>query len=72
MAVGLAHPGLWAGGAGSAGPRPTHAVAPGETLWSIAERYGGGRDPRRYLYDLEQLNPVGSGTIYPGETITLP
>ena len=70
--VGLARPALWAGGAGSAGPRAMHVVLPGETLWSLADRYAGREDPRNYIYDLEKLNSLGPGPIYPGEHLTLP
>jgi len=73
LLVGLARPSLWAGEPGSAGPRRTHVVAPGETLWSIAEHYGAsGSDPRRYIYELEQLNTAASGPLVPGEQLTLP
>jgi LysM repeat protein len=73
LLVGLARPSLWAGGPGSAAPRRIHVVAPGETLWSIAERYGpSGSDPRQYIYDLEQLNTATSGSLVPGEQLTLP
>ena len=64
------------GGSSPPPRRLTHVVAPGETLWSIAERYapGGseGTDPRRYIYDIQQLNPAAAHTLVPGETIVLP
>ena len=73
LLVGLARPSLWAGEPGSAVQRPTHVVAPGETLWSIAERYGpSGSDPRRYIYEVEELNRVNEGSLRPGDRITLP
>ena len=72
LMVGLVNPSLWAGSAASAGPRLTHVVAPGETLWSLAERDAGRQDPRNYVYDLEQLNSLGPGPIYPGERLLLP
>jgi Tfp pilus assembly protein FimV len=77
LLVALVHPSLWAGEPGTAPPRHlTHVVAPGETLWSIAERNapGGadGTDPRRYIYDLQQLNPAAARGLVPGETLTLP
>jgi LysM repeat protein len=70
--VGLVNPSLWAGSAASTGPRLTHVVAPGETLWSLAERDAGRQDPRNYIYDLEKLNNLGPGPIYPGERLLLP
>ena len=72
LMVGLANPSLWAGSAASAGPRLTHVVAPGETLWSLAEREAGRQDPRNYMYDLEKLNNLGPRPIYPGERLLLP
>ena len=72
LMVGLANPSLWAGSAASAGPRLTHVVAPGETLWSLAERHAGRQDPRDYIYDLEKLNNLGPRPIYPGEHLLLP
>ena len=73
LLVGLARPSLWAGEPGSAAPRRTHVVAPGETLWSVAQRYGpSGSDPRRYIYELEQLNTAAPDPLVPGEQLTLP
>ena len=72
LMVGLVNPSLWAGSASSAGPRLTHVVAPGETLWSLAVGDGGRQDPRNYIYDLERLNNLGPRPIYPGERLLLP
>ena len=72
LMVGLVNPSLWARSAASAGPRLTHVVAPGETLWSLAERDAGRQDPRNYIYDLEKLNNLGPRPIYPGERLLLP
>jgi hypothetical protein len=72
LMVGLVNPSLWAGSAASTGPRLTHVVAPGETLWSLAERHAGRQDPRNYIYDLEKLNNLGPRPIYPGERLLLP
>jgi hypothetical protein len=72
LMVGLVNPSLWAGSAASTGPRLTHVVAPGETLWSLAERQAGREDPRNYIYDVEKLNGLGPGPIYPGERLLLP
>jgi len=47
-------------------------VAPGETLWSLAERFGGQQDPRNYVDDVVSLNNLRAATLYPGEKITLP
>jgi hypothetical protein len=72
LLVGLVNPSPWAGSAAATGPRLTHVVATGETLWSLAERHAGRRDPRDYVYDLEKLNNLGPRPIYPGEHLLLP
>jgi hypothetical protein len=72
LIVGLAHPALWAGSPGSVPAPVVHVVAPGETLWALAGHYAPHEDPREYIYDLEQANKIGDGTIYPGERLTLP
>ena len=70
--VGLAHPALFAGGPGSVAVPVVHVVAPGETLWGLAEHYGPQMDPREYIYDLQVANNIDSEPIYPGEKLTLP
>jgi LysM repeat protein len=72
LMLGLVNPSLWAGSAATAGTRQAHVVAPGETLWGLAERYAGQQDPRNYIYDLEKLNNLGTRPIYPGERLVLP
>jgi len=72
LLVGLVNPSPWVGSAAATGPRLTHVVAPGETLWSLAERHAGRQDPRDYIYDLERLNNLGPRPIYPGERLLLP
>lgn len=72
LLVVLAKPALWAGGPGSVPAPVVHVVAPGETLWSLAEHYAPQEDPREFIFDLQQANSLGDGTIYPGESLTLP
>lgn len=76
LLVGMAHSPLWAGtrgsGAGPVSPPVIHVVAPGETLWAIAQRYAPRQDPRIYIYDLQQANNLGNGPLYPGESLALP
>lgn len=76
LLVGMAHPALWATSPGSAAGRVSapviHVVAPGETLWGLAERYAPQEDPRIYIYDLQKANNLGNGPLYPGETLELP
>jgi Tfp pilus assembly protein FimV len=50
--------------------QPAWTVAPGETLWSIAEQVAPGEDPRRVVLELQALNGFGPGhTLQVGEVI---
>ena len=46
-------------------------VRSGDTLWHIAAQNRGRTDIRRYIYEIQKLNDLGS-TIYPGQTLLLP
>lgn len=72
LLVGLVHPSFFAGAAGAAAPPVTHVVTPGETLWSLAGHFAPSKDPRDYIYDLQQRNHLKTATIYPGESLILP
>lgn len=47
-------------------------VSQGDTLWDIAERHY----PNDYLpkktYEIEEINHIEDGTIYPGQKLILP
>jgi nucleoid-associated protein YgaU len=43
----------------------------GETLWEIASRNRGNTEIRRYIYQIQKLNGIGT-TIYPGQVLELP
>jgi LysM repeat protein len=66
LAVGLA-----AHSSNGAGPQQAYVVRPGDTLWTVAERTYAG-DPREGVWQLEQLNHLGSATISPGEKLLVP
>jgi len=58
---------------------PTHEAArevvvrAGDTLWALAERYGGeGADPRATVFAMARLNSIDGGRIYPGQSLRLP
>lgn len=68
---------LAAEGASSAGLRPSGGwvvVEPGDTLWSLAVRYGPpGADPRDLVEELARLNDLGpSHRLSPGQALRLP
>lgn len=54
-------------------PAPTKAlvVAAGDTVWSIAERYGSG-DPREDVDTLNRLNHLHGGQIQAGQELRIP
>ena len=46
-------------------------VAPGETLWSIAERVAPGRDPRPVVAGIQRLNDLPTPDVHAGQTLLL-
>jgi nucleoid-associated protein YgaU len=50
----------------------THVVVAGDTLWSIAEGYAPGEDPRVVVHAISELNELDPGPLLPGRTLTLP
>jgi LysM domain len=55
-----------------AGDTPTAVVLPGDTLWSIAERYVPSRDPVTAVEDIRRLNGLDDYTIHPGQHVIVP
>jgi len=47
-------------------------VKSGDTLWEIAQDYGGGNDVRRYIFEIERINGLSGGLIYAGTSLKLP
>lgn len=50
----------------------TVTVAPGESLWSIAERLAPNADPRDVLLEIVALNGLPSSQVQPGQQLALP
>jgi hypothetical protein len=46
-------------------------VAPGETLWSIAERVAPHRDPRTVVAGIQRLNGLPTADVHVGQTLVL-
>ena len=46
-------------------------VAPGETLWSIAERVAPASDPRVVVAEIRRLNGMGTGELRAGQVLLL-
>ncbi len=55
-----------------AGTFETVTVMPGESLWSIAERVAPTADPRDVVYEISQLNALGSATLDVGQSLAIP
>ena len=53
---------------------PAHAyvVRPGDSVWSIAERFGAGGDPRSLVDTIIARNHIDPGSIVPGQTLLIP
>jgi LysM repeat protein len=54
-------------------PAPTRSVvvAPGDTLWSIAQAHYGG-DPRPHVEQILRLNHLDSPRLLPGQSLQIP
>ena len=47
-------------------------VAPGETLWTIAERVNPEIDPRAVIEDIKALNVIEGSEVYAGQVLLVP
>ncbi|PYI55985.1 LexA family transcriptional regulator [Paenibacillus flagellatus] len=48
-------------------------VKPGDTLWTISERYAPeGEDIRRYIADLKKANGLSTSALTAGQVLVLP
>jgi hypothetical protein len=47
-------------------------VAPGETLWSLANEFAPDRDPREVVSEIVELNGLGSSVVQAGQAVALP
>jgi LysM repeat protein len=48
------------------------AVQPGQSLWSLAEAYDPGSDPRLIVQQIQQLNSLAGDELQPGEMLWVP
>ncbi len=60
------------GGSPEAEASRTYVVRPGDTLWSIAERFAPSTDPRVVVDAIASANGVDPGTLMPGQQLSLP
>jgi LysM repeat protein len=50
-----------------------HIVAPGETLWSIAQSVDKHHDTRAVVQEIQDINGLGdNAVIHPGQVLTIP
>ena len=54
------------------GPARTVVVQEHDTLWAIATRNGGRRDPYATVADIRKLNSLPDYVVQPGQTLILP
>ncbi len=47
-------------------------VESGETLWQIASSYDNRLRIDEFIYNIEKLNNIENGKIYPGDTLLIP
>jgi LysM repeat protein len=58
--------------AAPAGTPRVVVVQPGDSLWTIIERYRPGADPVRAVEELRRANGLSGSTLQPGVELTLP
>src|SRR5665647_3129556 len=45
----------------------------GDTLWNLASEYNqDGKDIRKFVYEICELNEISADSIYPGQSILIP
>jgi LysM domain len=55
-----------------AGPAPTIVVQEHDTLWAMANRTAGRRDPYAAVAEIQKLNSLHGYVVQPGQTLILP
>jgi hypothetical protein len=56
----------------AAGSFVTVTVAPGETLWSLANRMSGGADVRSLVSEIQEINSLSSVDLAAGQKVRIP
>jgi LysM domain len=56
----------------AAGPYETLTVAPGDTLWQLAERRYPNADVRVKVEEIERANRLTDPVVHPGEVLKVP
>jgi LysM repeat protein len=50
----------------------SYTVAPGDTLWEIADQYSNGQDVRKLIYTIKQTNHLQTANVIPGQVLLIP
>jgi hypothetical protein len=48
------------------------SIAPGQSLWQLAEQVAPQADPREVVADILSLNNLNSGDVQPGQELAIP
>lgn len=72
LLLGADVPGAVAGGQASENSFSYLSVAPGESLWQLAETLAPGADPRDVISDIMRLNALDSATVLAGQQLAIP
>jgi hypothetical protein len=48
------------------------SIAPGQSLWQLAEQVAPQADPREFVADILTLNNLRSGDVQPGQKLAIP
>jgi hypothetical protein len=54
------------------GPAPTVVVGEHDTLWAVATRTAGRRDPYAAVAEIQKLNNLPGYVVHPGQMLILP
>jgi len=72
LLLGVGAPGAVAEGEPSADTHSYVSVAPGQTLWQLAESLVPGADPREVIADIMDLNRLESASVAAGQRLAIP
>ena len=73
LVLGLLAPRIFAADPNShSGQQRVHVVSNGQTLWSLAGKFAGDDDPRKFVHEVKLLNGLEGGAIFPGQRLILP
>ena len=70
--LGVGAPGAQAGNEVGSDAFTTVSVAPGQSLWQLAEQVAPQADPREVVADILTLNNLDSGDVQPGQELAIP